>query len=212
MSAPDLAVESDSIPAMPASVDDDGREDVRVRDEERRWVGAELVRFLPERSEDQGSAERCSDGEREADGERDEGASGQREPSLHDGDAEASERSELGADHHGPDDQDDRVGEDAGAGDQRCEDHECEKAGREFRALGRSVFDLLPDNRIGWRADSGLLCALGLQGDSGIDRYQRDCAHSIDPELTQVREDEAGVFAGYVTKDEIAVGTMGNAW
>ena len=59
------------------------------------------------------------------------------------------ERPELGADDHGADDQDLRVGQDPDRGYEGRNDHECKEAEGELRAHGRARLDLFPDDSVG---------------------------------------------------------------
>ncbi len=79
-----------------------------------------------------GPEDRGADRDAETDAESDERTPCERQATLDDGDADAGERAELGADHHRPDDQDQRVGEDPHGGDQRRDDHERDEGAREL--------------------------------------------------------------------------------
>ena len=68
---------------------------------------------------------------------------------LHQRHREARERTELGADHHRPDDQDRLVLEDARRGDQAGQDHEGEEGPAELGVLVGARLDLLPHHRVG---------------------------------------------------------------
>ena len=128
---------------------------------------------------------------------------------LHERDAEAGERAELGADDHRSDDQDHRVLEDPERGDHRREHHEGDEAEGQLRALGRLELDRLPDDCVGRRPDGCLLGAARRIGDHRRDRLEDDRALALQPERAQLGDDEARVLACNVAEDEIAVGSLG---
>ena len=123
-----------------------------LRDEERGRMVGQLLGAAVGGAEQQRPEVGRGDRDREADGQRDERPAGQREPAVHERDADAGERPELGPDDHRADDQDHRVGQDPDPGDQRREHHEGEEAARELGALGGAALDLLPDDGVGRRA------------------------------------------------------------
>ncbi len=120
-------------------------------DEQRRRSrhGAQLVGSGVHCPQDERERERSRDSEREADCECPQRASCQATLALHERDAKPGEWAELRADHHRPDDQDQRVLNDPDSGDHRREDHEGEKADGELGAFRRLLLYRLPDDGVG---------------------------------------------------------------
>ncbi len=164
---------------------------------------AQLVGRGTDRSEDQGAEHRGADRGAEADTESDERAPGERQPSLDDRDAHACDRAELGADHHRPDDQNERVGEDPHGGDQRRDDHERDEGARELCRLGGALLDLLPHDRVGRGAARDLGRPARELTERRLAGLEGDRARLLDPELAKLGEHEARVLARHVADDRV---------
>ena len=121
------------------------------------------------------------------------------------------ERTELGADDHRADDQDDRVGDDPDRGDHGREHHEREKAAGENGALERARLDLLPDDRVGRGTRSRALGLLGAPRDGRVDLDRDDAAALLEPELAQPLDQRARVLARDVGEHDVPDGVAGHA-
>ena len=130
---------------------------------------------------------------------------------LDGGYAEAGKRAELGAHHHRADDQDRRVEQHPDRSDQAGEDHEGEEVERHLDVLGGARLDLLPDDGISRHSLGSLDRAIRGGGDLRIDRLHRDRSLRIDVELAQVADHHAGILAGDVAEDHVALGLLGGA-
>ena len=142
--APDLAVESESTPATPAS---------RATMTEN-GSGCEMnsvAGWSPSSSGPRSAARRSKvlyvgghDRGWKTDRKGDERSTCRRQASLDECDAESCQWAELSSDDHRADDQDDGVGEDSHAGYRRCEHHEGEEARTRVRRSQRFGFRPLP--------------------------------------------------------------------
>ena len=181
ISAPDLAVLRLSIPAAPAhAATKKAKKSGWEMRFARLWSSSENVSGnspvalkISDRDVD------GRDREREADGEREGRA--QREPrlALHERDAEARERAELGPDDHRADDQDRGVLVDADRGEQRREHHEREEDPAQLDVLVRVRLDLLPHDGVGGRALGVLDGPLGVLGDLRVDQLDARSTPSL---------------------------------
>ena len=148
---------------------------------------------------------------KETDGKRHQRAQGDVEAPVDHRHADAGDRSELGADHHRPDDQDRRAEEDPDRRDQAGEDHEGEEVAAELDVLGGPGFDFLPDDGVGGGAAGRPLGPLRRQRELGVDLLDRDRAEARHVQLPQVLDDHARVLAGDVAEDHVAHRLAGGA-
>ena len=189
ISAPDFAVESESIPAAPAqtATKKASRSGLAMIPATSVWASELKVSGDdPGRPEDLRRQVGRGDRQREADRERDERAHRERPASLHERDAEPGDRPELRAHHHRADDQDRRVQQDPDRRDQRRQDHEREEHGREVHALRRPLLDLLPHHRVRRRTLRAPLGLVGELGDLRVHHLERDRPLLVDLELLEV--------------------------
>jgi hypothetical protein len=120
-------------------------------------------------------------------------------------DADPGKGSEFRANDHRADDQDLGVGEDAHRRDQRREHHEGEEADRELGALGGAELDLLPHDRVSRRPRRRSLGAARRVRERRLDGLEHDRAAPLEPELAELRDDDARRLARHVTAHEVAV-------
>jgi hypothetical protein len=125
---------------------------------------------------------------------------------VDEGDAEARERAELGADDHRADDQDRGVLVDADRGEERRDHHEREERRRELDAFVRARLDLLPDDGVGRSAPGALDRDLGVLGDLRVDLVERDRPVLGDAERAEIGDNDGRVLARDVGEDEVAGG------
>jgi len=123
---------------------------------------------------------------------------------LDQGDAEAGDRTELGANDHRADDQDWRAEEETDRCDQAGEDHEDEEIAAELDALRGARLDLLPDDRVGGQAARRALGAVGVVGKLRVDLLERDRAQAGDAESLEIVDQNARFLAGDVAEDQVA--------
>ena len=191
----------------PRAGGDDEGERIRARDDLGQAVRAavEVLRDQTGGVERERGEHREGDREREADRERERRAGRQLAPALHERDAQARDRTELGADDHRPDDQDRGVEEDADRGDDRRQHHVDQEDAGQLDALARALIELLPDDGVRRRAGRVLDGGVGEVRDR-VGRAQRDRPVVVDAERAQVGDDHARVLARDVAHHEVPGG------